>query len=92
MQHSVYILAVGGGVAGCVLARRLSENPKISVLLLEAGVDDSNLPYVAVPHLAMTVMSQKDIIWDYWSEPQPHLNMKRVKFDIISLIHYNSKN
>ena len=34
-----YIIA-GGGAAGCVLANRLSANPAISVLLLEAGNDE----------------------------------------------------
>ena len=46
-QSFSYVI-VGAGSAGCVLAARLSENPKNSVCLLEAGPPDRN-PWIHVP-------------------------------------------
>ena len=46
--HEADYVIVGGGSAGCVLAARLSENPNISVILLEAGGEDLN-PLIHIP-------------------------------------------
>ena len=47
MEQFDYII-IGAGSAGCVLANRLSNNPKITVLLLEAGGKDTN-PWIHIP-------------------------------------------
>jgi choline dehydrogenase len=72
---SDYII-VGAGSAGCVLAARLTEDPAVSVTLIEAGGPDTaqeiHIP-AAFPQL---FKSQYD--WDFSSEPEPGLAGKRV--------------
>jgi choline dehydrogenase-like flavoprotein len=70
-----YII-VGGGSAGCVLAGRLSENPDISVCLLEFGGDGKDL-VVRVPAAVIMMMRDKPVKinnWAFNTVPQTHLN------------------
>jgi len=70
-----YII-IGGGSAGCVLAARLSEDPDVTVALLEAGPIDSNLLIHCPAGVAVLAMSP----WDNWrfeTTPQPGLNGRR---------------
>ena len=72
-----YII-VGAGSAGCVLANRLSADPNTKVLLLEAGGRDSH-PYIHVP-LGLGQMHKRRMFdWGYDSEPEPHLNGRRIE-------------
>ena len=60
---------VGGGTAGSVLANRLSEDPSIRVLVLEAGGEETRLPNVEIPLLS-TLLRYKEFDWNYHTEPQ----------------------
>jgi choline dehydrogenase len=69
-----YII-VGAGSAGCVLANRLSENPEVRVLLLEAGAEDWN-PLVHMPAGIAQLVGQKSVNWDYTTAPEPNLKQR----------------
>ena len=67
-----YII-IGAGSAGCVLANRLSEDPTVKVLLLEAGPRDWD-PFIHMPAGLAKLVSKKRINWDYVTAPEPQLN------------------
>ncbi|MBL4826356.1 MAG: GMC family oxidoreductase N-terminal domain-containing protein [Spongiibacteraceae bacterium] len=68
MKAFDYII-VGAGAAGCVLAHRLSENPKVSVALLEAGTS-TNHPFVHMPKGLGKIMFDANKTWNYPAEPE----------------------
>ncbi len=71
-----YII-VGAGSAGCVLANRLSADPAVKVCLLEAGPVDSS-PFIRMPIGIIAMMMSKVLNWQYFTEPQKHLNNRRL--------------
>ena len=73
-----YII-VGAGSAGCVLAARLSENPDIRVLLLEAGPGNVD-PLLRVPLMAGAMFRGRRYNWCYVTEPVPGLNGRRMNW------------
>ncbi len=64
---------VGAGTAGCVLAGRLSEDPSVRVLLLEAGGKDRSLN-IKIPAAFPNQFHDQKLDWDYVTEPEPHVD------------------
>ncbi len=67
---------IGAGSAGCVLANRLTEDPRVRVLLLEAGGPD-NKQEIHIP-AAFAKLFKTPLDWAYETEPQPHLGNRRL--------------
>jgi len=71
------VVVAGGGSAGCVLATRLTENPAISLCLIEAGGRDRN-PWIHIPLGFGKLVPNARVNWGYETEPEPHLNGRRL--------------
>lgn len=65
-------IVTGAGTAGCVLAHRLSEDPAIKVLLLEAGNDDQHFLFHWPAGFAKMTKGRAN--WGWSTVPQPNLN------------------
>ena len=73
------VVVAGAGSAGCVLATRLTENPAISLCLIEAGGRDRN-PWIHFPLGFGKLVPNPNVNWGYETEPEPHLNGRRVSW------------
>ena len=71
-----YII-VGAGSAGCVLAARLTEDPQIRVLLVEAGPQDRSWR-IDMPSAVGSLLCSDRFNWNYVSDPEPYLDGRRL--------------
>ena len=69
-----YIIA-GAGAAGCVLANRLSEDPAVSVCLIEAGGSDRH-PYITMPRGVAKIMRMPAYVYFHLTNPEPRTAMR----------------
>jgi len=77
-KESFDYVIVGAGAAGCVVAHRLSEDPQVRVLLLEAGPPDKS-PLIHMP-AGFAKLTGKNVNWCFKTVPQKHLNHREMHY------------
>jgi len=76
---TVDYIIVGAGSAGCVLANRLTEDPRVSVLLVEAGGSDRH-PYIAAPAGFLKTFADPRFNWCFTTEPGAAIRDRAIHF------------
>ncbi len=79
MEDAFDYIVVGAGTAGCLLANRLSVDPSIRVLLLEAGGRDDYL-WIHIPVGYLYCIGNPRTDWLFSTEPEPGLNGRAIKY------------
>ncbi|BCS27275.1 GMC family oxidoreductase [Aspergillus puulaauensis] len=77
-DSSFDFIIIGGGTSGLVVANRLTEDPNVRVLVLEAGTNRLNDPRITIPGLAPTTFEDPDFDWNFRSTPQEQLNGRQL--------------
>jgi len=78
MENFDYVI-IGAGSAGCVLANRLTKNPKVNVLLLEAGGKD-NYPWIHIPVGYYKTMHNPKVDWCFHTEKDETMNNRSIRY------------
>ncbi|MCX7585372.1 MULTISPECIES: choline dehydrogenase [unclassified Phenylobacterium] len=77
MDRFDYVI-IGAGSAGCVLANRLTEDPQVKVLLLEAGGKDSSILVKMPAGVGALISKQGTYNWGFWTEAEPNLEDRKL--------------
>lgn len=77
MSETCDYLVIGGGTAGCIMAARLSENPTVRVILLEAGPEDRD-PWIHIPAGYARLFASGKYDWKFSTEPEAGLGGRSI--------------
>ncbi|KAL0954179.1 hypothetical protein HGRIS_005310 [Hohenbuehelia grisea] len=79
-KRSYDYVIVGGGTAGNVVASRLTEDPRISVLVLEAGISHENVTDSEIPLFCASLTPNTRYDWNYTTVAQPQYNNRTIPY------------